>query len=49
MEGRCFGRYPTRTFLRQTHFSRRDGIALALLVGSVLAASGFALWPPAQQ
>lgn len=37
MEGRCFGRYPTRTYLRQTQFARRDGIALALLVaGSVV-------------
>lgn len=43
MEGRCFGRYPTRTYLRQTGFARRDGVALALLVACVLTASGFAL------
>jgi len=44
MEGRCFGRYPTRTFLRQTHFARRDGVALALLVAGALVALGLALW-----
>jgi energy-coupling factor transport system permease protein len=38
MEGRCFGRYPTRTFLRQVHWHWRDGVALgALLVGLCLA------------
>jgi energy-coupling factor transporter transmembrane protein EcfT len=44
MEGRCFGRYPTRTFLRQTAFTWRDGLALALLAAALivgaLAASG---------
>lgn len=45
MEGRCFGRYPTRTFLRQTHFCRRDGVALALLVVSIMSGAGLALWP----
>jgi energy-coupling factor transport system permease protein len=43
MEGRCFGRYPTRTFLRQTRFARRDGVALALLIVGTLAAVGLAL------
>ena len=33
MEGRCFGRYPRRTFLRESQFRRADAGALALLVG----------------
>lgn len=37
MEGRCFGKYPTRTFLREVHATRLDGAALALL-GLALAA-----------
>jgi energy-coupling factor transport system permease protein len=40
LEGRCFGKYPTRTFLHQARFTWRDGVALALLalatVGSVV-------------
>lgn len=44
MEGRCFGRYPTRTYLRQTHFARRDGIALALLVAGSVVAFWLTLW-----
>ncbi len=32
MEGRCFGKYPTRTYLRSVRFSRQDGAALGLLV-----------------
>ena len=43
MEGRCFGRYPTRTFVRQARFARRDGVALALLIVGILAALGLAL------
>ena len=36
MEGRCFGKYPRRTFLREVTFTRRDGVALgALLVGAI--------------
>lgn len=31
MEGRCFGKYPTRTFLREVRATRLDGVALALL------------------
>ena len=32
MEGRCFGKYPRRTFLRETRFTRRDGAALGVLL-----------------
>ena len=32
MEGRCFGKYPHRTFLRQVHFTRRDAVALVILL-----------------
>jgi energy-coupling factor transport system permease protein len=31
MEGRCFSKYPRRTFLREVSFTRRDGVALAVL------------------
>ncbi len=37
MEGRCFGKYPTRTFLRQTRATWRDGVALGVLVAGILA------------
>ena len=40
MEGRGFGRYPNRTFLRRTHFGWQDVTSLAmlavLLVGTIL-------------
>ncbi len=32
MEGRCFGKYPRRTYLRQVRYTHRDWIALGLLV-----------------
>jgi energy-coupling factor transport system permease protein len=32
MEGRCFSKYPRRTFLREVTFTRRDGIALGVLL-----------------
>jgi energy-coupling factor transport system permease protein len=32
MEGRCFGKYRTRTFLREVHLSYRDVVALILLL-----------------
>ncbi|MFN2285046.1 MAG: energy-coupling factor transporter transmembrane component T family protein [Anaerolineae bacterium] len=32
MEGRSFGKYPRRTFLREVAFTRRDGVALGVLV-----------------
>jgi energy-coupling factor transport system permease protein len=34
MEGRCFGKYPRRTFLRQVPFKRLDGLALAMLLAA---------------
>jgi energy-coupling factor transport system permease protein len=36
MEGRCFAKYPTRTFVRQARFGWPDGAALALLVAGVV-------------
>jgi energy-coupling factor transport system permease protein len=35
MEGRCFGKYPTRTFLKTTRFTRTDTVATVLLLLSV--------------
>jgi energy-coupling factor transport system permease protein len=37
MEGRCFGKYPTRTFLRQTRATWMDGISVGVLVAGILA------------
>jgi energy-coupling factor transport system permease protein len=37
MEGRCFGKYPTRTFLREARTTRQDVIAVALLVLGIVA------------
>jgi energy-coupling factor transport system permease protein len=37
MEGRSFGKYPTRTFLREVRATWLDGVALALLVVAILA------------
>jgi energy-coupling factor transport system permease protein len=38
MEGRCFGKYPRRTFLREVRITRRDWLALAFLVVVVAVA-----------
>lgn len=35
MEGRCFSKYPCRTFLREVAFTRRDVVALGVLVLSI--------------
>ena len=40
MEGRCFGKYPTRTFLRQARWTGRDGAAMAVLAAVVAAGIG---------
>jgi len=37
MEGRCFGRYPDRTYFRVRRAGQRDWLALTALVGLVLA------------
>jgi energy-coupling factor transport system permease protein len=37
MEGRCFGKYPSRTFLREVRATWRDGVAIGVLVAGVLA------------
>jgi energy-coupling factor transport system permease protein len=37
MEGRCFSKYPHRTFLREVTFTRRDGVALGVLVLVIMA------------
>lgn len=37
MEGRCFGKYPRRTFLREVHFTRCDAVALAILLLCTIA------------
>jgi len=39
MEGRCFGKYPTRTFVREVHATRLDGLAVSLLLATALAAA----------
>ncbi|MGD8624338.1 MAG: energy-coupling factor transporter transmembrane component T [Anaerolineae bacterium] len=44
MEGRCFGKYPTRTFLRQVRPGRADRWALAILVAGLIVA--LAAWLP---
>jgi energy-coupling factor transport system permease protein len=41
MEGRCFGKFPTRTFLREIHATRRD--ATASLVATVLLLAAVAV------
>jgi energy-coupling factor transport system permease protein len=41
MEGRCFGRYPTRTYLREAAFTRSDAWAGALLLATIAL---WALW-----
>jgi energy-coupling factor transport system permease protein len=38
MEGRCFGKYPSRTFLRETNFTRQDVMAMGLLSLVIVAA-----------
>jgi energy-coupling factor transport system permease protein len=43
MEGRCFGKYPTRTFLRQARATWRDGVAIGLLVLGVAAVGYWSL------
>jgi energy-coupling factor transport system permease protein len=45
MEGRCFGKYPTRTFLREVRTTRLDLLAAALLLlCTTVTAVGLAAW-----
>jgi len=44
MEGRCFGKYPNRTFLREVTFTRRDGVALGVLLVAMIALIVLRLW-----
>jgi energy-coupling factor transport system permease protein len=37
MEGRCFGKYPTRTFLREVRATWLDGVAVGVLVVGIAA------------
>jgi energy-coupling factor transport system permease protein len=37
MEGRCFGKYPTRTFLREVRATWRDGVAVGMLLVGITA------------
>ena len=41
MEGRCFGKYPTRTFLKQVRFTRADAAFTALLLAAAAATVGY--------
>jgi energy-coupling factor transport system permease protein len=40
MEGRCFGKYPTRTFLRAVPLTRQDITATVLLLLAIAATAG---------
>lgn len=44
MEGRSFGKYPRRTFLREVAFTRRDGLALGVLVAGMVILIVFRFW-----
>jgi energy-coupling factor transport system permease protein len=41
MEGRCFGKHPTRTFLRQARATWHDGVAVGILLVGIV---GAAIW-----
>ena len=40
MEGRCFGKYPTRTYRRDPRFTSRDALAVAVLAVTVAVVVG---------
>lgn len=44
MEGRCFGKYRERTFLKAVSFTRWDGLGVVLLVVAVAATVGWLLF-----
>ena len=43
MEGRCFGKHPTRTFLRTVRTRRSDWIALLVLLVTIAAMVGYSI------
>jgi energy-coupling factor transport system permease protein len=43
MEGRCFGKHPTRTFLRTVRMKRLDWIALLVLLVTIAATVGYSI------
>jgi energy-coupling factor transport system permease protein len=45
MEGRCFGKYPTRTYRRTPGYTRWDILALALLGAGIIVVTGSILSP----
>jgi energy-coupling factor transport system permease protein len=45
MEGRCFGKYPSRTFLREIHLTRQDAAAIGLLLLVIVAAISLSMAP----
>lgn len=44
MEGRCFGRYPDRTFLKAVPFRFLDGAALGLLLAAIAGTAAWLVW-----
>jgi energy-coupling factor transport system permease protein len=40
MEGRCFGKYPHRTFLRQVHYKKIDILGFVLLIITIIFTLG---------
>jgi energy-coupling factor transport system permease protein len=45
MEGRCFGKYPTRTFLREVRATWLDGTAVIVLVLFLVGVVAGLVWP----
>jgi len=45
MEGRCFGKYPTRTYRRTIGYTRWDVLALTLLGAGIIVVAGSILSP----
>jgi energy-coupling factor transport system permease protein len=45
MEGRCFGKYRTRTFLQQVHLTRADAALVVLLLAAVAATVSYVVIP----
>jgi len=45
MEGRCFGKYPTRTYRRTPGYTRWDAVALVMLGAGIIVVAGSILSP----